>query len=99
MVLMCVYQQKYDLFANKKLFCIDWLIAAVMALLNLCFYLKFLYLGEDLEAELLLEKIIQCMIFMGFGLALISTLINLLLGLSSPTYATNPNDILPDANG
>ena len=44
--LMWIYQARYDLFINKKLFCIDWLLSATMALLNLTLYLKFVYLEE-----------------------------------------------------
>ena len=42
--LMSTYQQKYDLFISKKLFCIDWLMSFTLGLMNLCFYVKFVVL-------------------------------------------------------
>ena len=44
--LMWGYQQKHGLFISKKLFCIECMMSAVMALLNLCLSIKLLYLPE-----------------------------------------------------
>ena len=40
LLLMWFFQQKYEVFICKLLFCIDWLLYASMCLLNICFIHK-----------------------------------------------------------
>ena len=87
LVSMWVFQLKYDLFINKKLFCIDSLLTATMSLLNLCCYLKFLYLSGNEAARQVLEQIISTLVKFILVLMFLSFIINCLCALETPKYS------------
>ena len=76
---------RYQLFISKKLFCIDCLLSAVMGLINVCVYLKFIYL-EDAEAKEVMESVIGCLIMTISGLASCSLILNLLISFEKSEY-------------
>ena len=81
---MWVFQHEYDLFINKKQLCINFLVTGAMALLNLCLYIKYLYLSDEEEGRELMEGIIKTLILFILLMTAFSFVINFVSALETP---------------